>query len=106
MNDALIMVRKLQGEKAQIQAGLLDKERETAAFQEILEWCYEAKEARGELSYTRKRDFLDMLGVVVTISYPETVNAGSTYDMRVRLPALQALIRLPQPEPCDAYSVE
>src|SRR5215469_9895636 len=64
------------------------------------------KRPRGELSYTRKRDFLDMLGVVVTISYPETVNAGSTYDMRVRLPALQALIRLPQPEPCDAYSVE
>lgn len=106
MNDANIMVRKLEGEKAQIQSGLIDREREQAAYQEILAWCYEVKEARGELSYTRKRDFLDMLGVVVTIHYPERVNAGSTYDMRVRLPALQALIRLPEPEPCDAHSVE
>jgi site-specific DNA recombinase len=106
MNDALVMVKKLQGEKAQIQAGLLDREREQAAWQEILAWCKEVKEARGELSYTRKRDFLDMLGVVVTVIYPTRPNQGATYDMRVRLPALQALIKLPQPEPCDAHTVE
>ncbi len=106
LNEANQMVKKLQGEKAQIQAGLLDREREQAAYQEILAWCKEVKEARGELSYTRKRDFLDMLGVVVTVIYPTRPNEGSTYDMRVRLPALQALIRLPEPEPCDAHSVE
>ena len=106
MNDANQMVRKLQGEKTQIQAGLLDREREQAAYEEILAWCKEVKEARGELSYTRKRDFLDMLGVVVTVIYPTRPNQGATYDMRVRLPALQQLIRLPEPEPCDAYSVE
>ena len=106
LNEANTMVKKLQGEKAQIQAGLLDHERELAAYQEILGWCKEVKEARGELSYQRKRDFLDMLGVVVTISYPTRPNEGSTYDMRVRLPALQALIRLPEPEPCNAHAVE
>jgi site-specific DNA recombinase len=104
LNEANQMVKKLQGEKAQIQAGLLDRAREQAAYQEILAWCKEVKEARGELSYQRKRDFLDMLGVVVTIIYPTRPNEGSTYDMRVRLPALQALIRLPEPEPCDAYT--
>jgi site-specific DNA recombinase len=106
LNEANQMVQKLKGEKAHIQAGLLDRERETAAYQEILTWCKEVSEARGELSYQRKRDFLDMLGVVVTISYPTRPNEGSTYDMRVRLPALQALIRLPEPEPCNAYTVE
>jgi site-specific DNA recombinase len=106
LNEANQMVRKLQGEKSQIQAGLLDREREQAAYNEILAWCYEVKEARGELSYTRKRDFLDMLGVVVRVIYPTRPNQGATYDMRVRLPALQALIRLPEPEPCDAYTDE
>lgn len=106
MNDANQMVRKLQGEKAQIQAGLLDREREQAAYQEILAWCKEVKETRGELSYTRKRDFLDMLGVVVTVIYPTRPNQGATYEMHVRLPALQALIRLPEPDPCDAHTVE
>ena len=63
--------------------------------------------APGKLTaYQRKRDFLDMLGVVVTISYPKRPNEGSAYDMRVRLPALQALIRLPEPEPCNAHTVE
>ncbi len=95
MNDANIMVRKLEGERAQIAAGLIDKERERQAYQEILAWCNEVKEARGEFSYQRKRDFLDMLGVVVTIHYDKVNREGSTYDMQVRLPALQKLIRFP-----------
>jgi site-specific DNA recombinase len=98
MDDANVMVRKLEGEKAQITDGLIDRERESAVYQEILAWCKEVGEARGELSYQRKRDFLEMLGVVVTIHYGKTNHDGSTYDMRVRLPALQALIRLPSAE--------
>ena len=106
MNDANIMVRKLQGEREQITAGLVDKEREEAAYQEILAWCREVKEARGELSYQRKRDFIDLLGVVVTVIYDKTSRTGSTYDMRVRLPALQEIISLPgRVEPCDANTV-
>ncbi len=100
MNDANIMVRKLEGEKALIAEGLIDKQREQAAYQEILEWCREVKEARGQLSYQRKRDFLELLGVVVTIHYDkEKGNQGQpTYDMRVRLPALQEIISLPKTE--------
>ncbi len=108
LNEANQMVRKLEGEKAQIAAGMLDREREQAAYQEILAWCKEVKDARGELSYQRKRDFLELLGVTVTIHYDKAHGSQGrpTYDMRVRLPALQALIRLPQPEPCDANTVE
>jgi site-specific DNA recombinase len=94
MNDANIMVRKLQGEKAQIADGLVDKEREHAAYQEILDWCKEIKEARGELSYQRKRDFLELLGVVVTIHYDKVNHGSPAYEMRVRLPALQEIIGL------------
>lgn len=106
-NDALAMVRRLLGEKEQLKAGLVDQEREEAAYEEILAWCKEVKDARGELSYQRKRDFLNMLGVVVIVHYPVRVNAGSTYDMKVRLPALQELIKLPGAvEPCEANTVE
>jgi len=107
-NESLAMVRRLHGEKAQLQAGMVDKEREEAAYQEILDWCREVKEARNELSYQRKRDFLDMLGAVVTIIYDkEKGNQGRPkYDMRVRLPALQELIRLPGASgPCDANTL-
>ena len=98
MNDANIMVKKLRGEKAQLAAGLVDKERERTAYQEILDWCREIKEARGELSYQRKRDFIELLGVVVTVLYDKVNREGSTYDMRVRLPALQEIISVPAAE--------
>jgi hypothetical protein len=100
MNDANVMVRKPETEKAQIAAGLIDREREQATYREILAPCNEVKEARGELSYQSKRDFLEMLDVVVTIHYNNINREGSTYGMRVRLPALQALIHLPGQE-CD-----
>lgn len=109
MNDAHIMVRKLEGEREQLSAGIVDAERREAAYQEILAWCKEVKEARGKLSYQRQRDFIDMLGVVVTVIYDkENGNQGrSTYDMHVRLPALQAIIALPESAgTCDAHTVE
>lgn len=109
MNDANIMVKKLEEERTQLNVGLIDKARTEAAYQEILEWCKEAKEARGELSYQRKRDFIDMLGVVVTIIYQkEKGNQGRpTYDMHVRLPALQAILNMTgEGETCNANTVE
>ena len=67
MNDANEMVLQLEAERAQLLAGLVNKEREQAAYQEILAWCKQVKEAREEMTYQRKRDFLDMLGIVVTV---------------------------------------
>lgn len=112
MNDANIMVQGLENERAQLATGIIDKERQETAYQEILSWCKEVKEARGELSYQRKRDFIEMLGMVVTIIYDkENGNQGRpTYDMKLRLPALQAIIKLPETpenqETCDAHTVE
>lgn len=109
MNDANIMIQKLEDERAQLAIGIVDRERQEAAYKEILEWCREVKEARGELPYQRKRDFLEMLGVVVTIVYDkEKGNQGRpTWNMKVRSPALQAIINPPvEPETCDAHIVE
>jgi len=106
MNDANIMVNKLEAERAQLTSGLFNREREEAAYQEILGWCKTVKEARGKLSYQRKRDFLDLLGVVVTVQY-DKAKMTSAYDMYVRLPALQALISLPETvsDSCNAHTV-
>ncbi len=94
MNDASIMVSKLEGERAQLTAGMINKDREQEIYAEILTWCKEVKTSRDALSYQRKRDFLEMLGVIVTIHYQKEKGnqCRPTYKLRVRLPALQALL--------------
>jgi site-specific DNA recombinase len=67
LNHANQMIEQLETERAQVMLGMIDREREKAAFQEILEWCKKAKEAREKLTYQRKRDFLRLIGVVVIV---------------------------------------
>ncbi|HEU4966356.1 MAG TPA: recombinase family protein [Candidatus Saccharimonadales bacterium] len=98
MNDANQMVADLEEERAQIAGGLVDKERERAAYQEILGWCQQVKEARNELSYQQKRDFLQMLGIVVVVKCEKPYKDNSTYNLLVALPALQEIISMPAPE--------
>ncbi len=95
LNDANRMVMQLEAEKAQIEGGLVDKERERAAYQDILAWCTQVKEARQELTYQKKRDFMTMLGIQVMVRCEKPYNEKSVYDMRVALPALQEIISLP-----------
>lgn len=51
LNAANKMVLKLEQERAQILAGMIDKEREKEAYQDILAWCKKVKESREELTY-------------------------------------------------------
>jgi len=95
LDDANKMVLELEAEKAQIAGGLIDKERERAAYQDILAWCNRVKTARDELTYQQKRDFMTMLGIQVIVRCEKPYNEKSVYDMRVALPALQEIIRLP-----------
>ena len=95
MDEANKMVLKLEAEKAQIAGGLVDKERERAAYQVILAWCNQVKTARDELTYQYKRDFMTMLGIQVTVRCEKPYHKKSVYDMRVALPALQEIISLP-----------
>lgn len=98
MDEANEMVMRLESEKAQLEDGLVDKESRDIAYQEILDWCKKIKEARGDLSYTRKRDFLDMLGVEVLVYCEKPYRHNSRYEMRVALPDLQKLIPIPSEE--------
>jgi site-specific DNA recombinase len=95
MDDANRMVLQLEAEKAQIAGGMVDKERERAAYQDILAWCTKVKTAREELTYQQKRDFMTMLGIQVIVRCEKPYHKNSVYDMRVALPALQEIISLP-----------
>jgi site-specific DNA recombinase len=101
MNDANEVVMKLEEEKAQLQCGLINREREREIYGEILEWCREVKEARQALTYTRKRDFLEMLGIVVMVRCEKPYSENSKYKMNVALPALQEIVEPPSDEKDD-----
>ncbi len=92
LNNANKMVMKLEEERAQITMGLLDKERERAAYREILEWCRKVKEAREELTYQQKRDFLRLLGVVALVQCKKPYHQNVIYRVELALPAIQELI--------------
>lgn len=92
LNDANAVIERLEAEKAQIIAGSYDWERERQAYQELLDWCKQVTEAREELSYQQKRDFLRMLGVVVMVDRRNRNVEGMSYDIRVALPSIQAII--------------
>jgi site-specific DNA recombinase len=90
LNTANEYIEKLKGERTQVLLGLIDREREKAAYQDILTWCQTVKESRGELSYQHKRDFLHLLGVVVIAKKDETGNLD--IRLEIELPEIQELI--------------
>ena len=92
MNEANIMVAKLEGEKAQLKAGMIDKERERIAYEGILAWCRKVKEAREPLTYQQKRDFLHMLGAVVVVHNVKPYFENLVYHVELALPTIQELI--------------
>ncbi len=104
LNNAYKIIAKLEQERAQIMAGMIDKERERAAYQNILAWCKKVKTSREELTYQQKRDFLRMLGVVVVVEnvYPFTENL--LYRVELSLPTIQELIAPYAAAICDTSS--
>jgi RadC-like JAB domain len=92
MNEANIMVTRLGSEKEQLKAGLIDKQREREAYQGILAWCRKVKEAREELTYQQKRDFLHMLGAVVVVENVKPYYDNLVYHVELELPTIQELM--------------
>lgn len=93
LDDALEMVERLEGERQKVLVGAYDREREKQAYGEILEWCRKVKTAREELTYQKKRDFLRLIGAVVRVNHIKRGKSGElSYDIRLALPALQAVI--------------
>ena len=71
---------------------MIDKEQERKAYQDILDWCRNVKEAREELTYRQKRDFLHMLGAVVVVSNEKPYYENFIYHVELKLPAIQELM--------------
>ncbi len=92
LNDANERIERLEQERLQIIVGMYDKERERKAYGELLEWCKKVKEAREELTYQQKRDFLRMLGVVVLVNKVNRNHEEMSYDIRVTLPSIQEIL--------------
>jgi site-specific DNA recombinase len=90
LNVANEHIAQLKSEQAQVLLGMIDWERQKAAYADILAWCNRVKEARGELTYIQKRDFLHLLGMVVYAKRGE----GDSVQCRleIELPEIQELL--------------
>lgn len=90
LNMANQHIEQLKSERSQVLLGMIDREREKAAYNDILTWCQTVKEARGELTYQQKRDFLHVMGIVVIAGKDE----GGKVDckMEIELPEIRDLI--------------
>jgi site-specific DNA recombinase len=90
LNIANEHIEQLKEEQAQVLLGMIDWEREKAAYHEILLWCNKVKEARDELTYQQKRDFLHLLGAVVYTKRGE--GDAVICRIEVELPEIRELI--------------
>lgn len=67
LSDESAKLQTKQEEQSLVEAGIVDIDRLRAEADKILAWCKTVKEARQELSYQEKRDFLRILGIKVFI---------------------------------------
>jgi site-specific DNA recombinase len=81
-----------QEEKALVEAGIVDMERLAIEAERILAWCRTVKEARQELSYQQKRDFLRVLGIRVFIGKSDKRSEDLLWRIEASLPEVQELI--------------
>jgi len=90
LNLANQHIEQLKGERSQVLLGMIDRERERQAYQDILKWCNTVKENRGDLTYQQKRDFLHMIGIVVIAKRGSDGNLDLSMD--IELPQIKELV--------------
>ncbi len=87
LDAANAMVEELEKQHADLMIHAIDRDKVRAEYQKVLDWCKTIKSEREELTYTRKYDFLHMLGATVLVYRAEPV-----WDIRVALPKVQEII--------------
>lgn len=92
LSDESANLENKQEEKNLIQSGIVDMERLRAEADKILAWCKSVKEARGELSYQEKRDFMRLLGIRVFIGKSDKRYEDLIWRIEADLPEIQELI--------------
>ena len=92
LSDEYVSLQTKQQEKALVEAGMVDAERLRLEAEKILDWCKTVKEARAELSYKEKRDFLRLLGIRVFIGKSDKRSEDLIWRIEASLPEVQELI--------------
>jgi hypothetical protein len=92
LSDESAHLDNKQEEKNLVESGIVDMERLSAETGKILAWCKTVKEARGELSYQEKRDFMRLLGMRVFIGKSDKRSQDLIWHIEADLPEIQELI--------------
>ncbi len=92
LNSANAMVEQLEGDRLKLLTYAVDRDREQREYEKILAWCKKVKTEREELTYTQKRDFLRLLGAIITVERLDGRGAPVKWDIKVRLPQIQDVI--------------
>lgn len=92
LSDEYSSLQIKQEEKSLVEAGIVDVERLAVEAKKILGWCKTVKEAREELSYQEKRDFLRILGIRVFIGKSDKRRDDLIWRIEASLPEVQELI--------------
>jgi hypothetical protein len=92
LSDEYTNLKVKQQEKSQVEAGVVDLERLAVEAEKILAWCKTVKEARADLSYQQKRDFLRILGIKVFIDKSDKRREDLIWRIEASLPEVQELI--------------
>ncbi len=92
LSDEYANLQIKQEEKSLVEAGIVDMERLAAEAEKILAWCKTVKEAREELSYQDKRNFLRILGIKIFIDKSDKRRVDLVWRIEASLPEIQELI--------------
>ncbi len=92
LSDEYTNLQIKQKEKTLVESGIVDMERLAGEADKILAWCKTVKEAREELSYQKKRDFLRILGIKVFIDRSDKRREDLIWRIEANLPEIQELI--------------
>ncbi|HEX6484666.1 MAG TPA: recombinase family protein [Ktedonobacteraceae bacterium] len=92
LNAQFELLETLETEKAKIFNHTVDIEKRKKVYDKLLEWCHKAKDEREKLSYTQKRDFLELLGMTVFVGKRPDRYHDLDWDAKLRLPELEALL--------------
>src|SRR6266567_2293074 len=92
LSDEYVNLQIKQQEKSLVESGIVDMERLATEAEKILTWCKTVKEARQELSYQQKRDFLRILGIKVFIDKSDKRREDLIWRIEASLPEIQELI--------------
>lgn len=92
LNGQYELKERLEGDRAKLLTHAVDTERQKAAYGILLEWCRKAKNERESLTYTQKRDFLQLLGMVVFVGKRPDRYHELDWDAKLRLPELESIL--------------